>query len=109
MRVLNGGGANVGNRFQRLQVAFTEGIGLVAIERQNAHGLPKRNQRNIDLGGRGRKQFVWAKVRFDGGAGAGENAGPGLAAGRKTAALKSAGRKPAMMRAKNQIMIFPQQ
>src|SRR6202030_145921 len=55
--VLNGRGADVGHRFQRLQIAVAERIRQSAVERENSQRLPERDQWDAHARGRFRKEF----------------------------------------------------
>src|SRR5271166_6496079 len=44
MRILDGGGADVGYGFQTLQLTLAEGVAIRAFERQHSQDLPERNQ-----------------------------------------------------------------
>src|SRR5215475_14366412 len=50
VRVLNGGGADVGHRLERLYVSPIEGPCGAAIENKQSQRLPKRNQGNAHGG-----------------------------------------------------------
>ena len=112
MRVLDGGGANVGDGFERLQVAVAEGVRLGAVEGENPERLSERDQWNAHARGGFRKKLRAgrrdAKIGFHCRVAAGQDGGPRLGARRKAAALGNARGERAVMGPQHEIVVLAQ-